>query len=130
MKRMILAALATILALPVAAEMASYGRVELNGLARESWPYNPAGLSNAMVCNVNGPDGWLAVRSGPGADFTAERKLKRLAIVEVDTRQRRGHWVRVVTAYRTHSPDGQPQEMRALPVSGWAHDGYLCDFLD
>ena len=42
-----------------------------------------------MVCNVNGPDGFLSIRSGPGSDFEAVRKLKRLAIVEVDDSERR-----------------------------------------
>lgn len=128
MKKLILAAL--LAASPVAAENAFYGEVSLEGLAREnSWPYNPAGVSYAMVCNVNGPDGFLTIRSGPGADFGAARKLNRLAVIEVDTRQRQGNWVRVIGAYRDYSKDGQPQNHKPLPVSGWAHDGYLCDFI-
>ncbi len=52
--------------LPHSAEYATYGEVELTGLAREnSWPLNPPGNDNAMVCNVNGPDGFLAIRAEP-----------------------------------------------------------------
>lgn len=113
-----------------AAETATYGRVNLTGLARESWPYNPEGVYLAMVCNVNGPDGFLSIRSGPGTEFEAERKLNRLAVLEVDTAQRHGHWIRVHTAYRTHTKDGWPRDYKSLHVTGWAHDAYLCDFLD
>lgn len=122
--------LAALTALPARAETASYGRIELTGLARESWPLNPAGQMSAMVCNVNGPDGFLSVRAGPGTGHEIKRRLKRLAIIEVDTSQRRGNWIRVLTANRTHTPDGVPQDFKSLHVSGWAHDGYLCDFID
>lgn len=115
---------------PASAEERTYGAVELTGLARNSWHLNPAGESNAMVCNVNGPDGWVAIRSGPGTGYAARRKLKRLAVLVVDTSQRQGRWVRVTTAYRTFTPDGDRQRRKTLHVSGWAHDGYLCDFLD
>lgn len=111
-------------------EVADYGRISLTGLARESWPYNPAGQELAMVCNVNGPDGFLSIRSGPGTQYDVNRRLNRLAILEIDTRERRGHWVRVRTAYRTHSQAGALQAYRSLHVTGWAHDGYLCDFID
>lgn len=122
-------ALAASLAFPLTAEEARYGDVDLTGLARESWPYNPVGSSPAMVCNVNGPDGYLSVRAGPGTDFPIRRKLARLAIVEVDTGRRQGHWVAVTTAYRTVTQDGKEQTLKPLPVEGWAHDGFLCDFI-
>ena len=121
---------AAIMAAPAVAEIAVYGEVELTGLGRDSWPLNPSFAShNAMVCNVNGPDGFLSIRSGPGSDFEAVRKLKRLAIVEVDDSERRGHWVRAVNAYRTVSSEGRGVYPKELPVQGWVHDGYLCDFI-
>jgi hypothetical protein len=113
------------------AEYASYGRLELTGLARDvDWPVNPSGPGNAMVCNVSGPDGYLSIRSGPGTNQSINRNLRRLAVVEVDTSQRRGHWIRVNTAYRTYTVNGQPQGFKRLDVTGWAHDSYLCAFLD
>ncbi|MEP1766237.1 MAG: SH3 domain-containing protein [Sulfitobacter sp.] len=121
---------AVLLALPAGAEQAVYGHVDLTGLGRNDWPLNPSFAShNTMVCNVNGPDGFLSIRSGPGSDFKAVRKLNRLAIIEVDDDERRGHWVRVVNAYRTVSPQGYDVPFKALPVQGWAHDGYLCSFI-
>jgi len=108
-------------AVPAVAEDASYGAIDLTGLARED---------NAMVCNVNGPDGYLTIRAEPSSKSAPMRKLNRLAIVVVDTRVRDGNWVRVITAYRTHNKHGERQALKNLPVSGWAHDGYLCDFLD
>lgn len=121
---------AVLMAAPAMAETAVYGEVDLGGLGRDSWPLNPSFAShNAMVCNVNGPDGFLSIRSGPGSDFKAVRKLKRLAIVEVDDSERRGRWVRVVNAYRTVSPEGHSVPHKPLTVQGWAHDGYLCDFI-
>jgi hypothetical protein len=121
---------AALLALPAAAEEAVYGDVDLTGLGRKDWPLNPSfATHNAMVCNVNGPDGFLSIRGGPGSDFKAVRKLNRLAIVEVDDGERRGRWVRVLNAYRTVSPQGYDVPLKELPVQGWAHDGYLCSFL-
>lgn len=117
------------LATPSEAENASYGEVWLSGLARDSWPFNPPGAQLAMVCNVNGPDGFLSVRAGPGTQFDIRRKLNRLAILEVDTSKRAGRWVAVTTAYRTVTKDGVGQAARSLHVSGWAHDGFLCDFV-
>lgn len=129
MKKLILAA--CLMASPIGAETAQYGAISLEGLARDTdWPYNAAGASYAMVCNVNGPDGFLTIRSGPGSDYASKRKLNRLAIVDVDTQYRQGRWVKVIDAYRTHTKDGQRQEYKGLPVKGWAHDGYLCSFLD
>ncbi|MGR3484780.1 MAG: hypothetical protein ACU0BF_05505 [Paracoccaceae bacterium] len=124
--------IAALLAGPAAAETASYGRIDLHGLARDnSWPLNPPGRSYAMVCNVNGPDGFLSIRNGPGTQHAVNRSLKRLAILDVDTAQRIGNWVAVRGAHRTHHADtGQPVTFRDLPVTGWAHDGYLCDFID
>ncbi|MEQ6204098.1 hypothetical protein ABMC88_13695 [Sulfitobacter sp. HNIBRBA2951] len=125
-----LALACALLGAPLAAETAVYGAVDLTGLAKGNWPLNPGFEShNTMVCNVNGPDGFLSIRSGPGSDFKAVRKLYRLAIVEVDARERRGPWVRVVTAYRTVSPEGRDVPYKPLPVQGWAHDGYLCSFI-
>ncbi len=116
---------------PATAEQAVYGTVALTGLAREvDWPYNLQGASYAMVCNVNGPDGFLTVRAGPGSHYASRRKLNRLAIIEVDTRYRQSSWVRVTDAYRTHSKNGTSQNYKSLRVEGWAHDGYLCAFLD
>lgn len=131
MKRLAIAVTAAAtLATAAMAEEATYGAVDLTGLARNSWSLNPPGESNAMVCNVNGPDGFLTIRAAPTADSAAARQLKRLAIVVVDTGDRQGNWIRVLSAHRTHTTDGQPQAFKALPVEGWAHDNYLCDFLD
>ena len=124
------ALLAVFIAAPAQAEDATYGRIDLTGLARDNWHLNPPGQWSAMVCNVNGPDGYLSIRSGPGTRYEVKRRLKRLAIVEVDTRVRQGRWIKVVTANRTHSTNGQPQRLKSLHVAGWAHDGYLCDFID
>lgn len=129
MKKWILAA--CMMASPLAAETADYGSISLGGLARDtSWPYNAAGLSFAMVCNVNGPDGFLTIRANPTPDSPSMRKFNRLVVVEVDTRQRQGNWVRVLGGYRYHDKNGKPQEYKNLPVTGWAHDGFLCSFLD
>lgn len=131
MKHLRIAVIATAISATAAmAEEATYGAVDLTGLARNSWSSNPPGESNAMVCNVNGPDGFLTVRDAPASGAAAMRKLERLAIVVVDTSDRQGHWIRVLSAHRTHTTEGQPQAFKALPVAGWAHDGYLCDFLD
>lgn len=113
------------------AEHATYGSVELTGLARyEDWPHNAPGSVNTMVCNVNGPDGFVSIRNGPGTNHRVNRSLKRLAIIEVDSGQRRGNWVRVLTAYRTHTINGRRQNHKSLHVSGWVHDGFLCAYLD
>jgi len=128
--RFVIGVVAALCAAPVMAEEAVYGAVDLTGLGRDSWPLNPSFQThNAMVCNVNGPEGFLSIRSGPGTDFKAVRKLNRLAIVEVDDSERRGRWVRVVNAYRTVTPQGRDTAYKPLPVQGWAHDGYLCDFI-
>ncbi|MCI4664429.1 MAG: SH3 domain-containing protein [Neomegalonema sp.] len=116
---------------PLAAEERTYGAVTLTGLAKKSWAYNPRGESATMVCNVSGPDGFLAIRSGPGTDYPVERRLKRLAIVVVDTSRVRGAWVAVTDAYRTHSETGRAlASSKPLTVLGWAHSNYLCDFID
>jgi len=135
MKHLMIAAvvastLATAFATGAIAEEATYGAVELTGLARNSWPLNPPGESNAMVCNVNGPDGFLTIRTAPSSEAGAARMLKRLAIVVVDTSDRQGNWIRVLSAHRTHTTKGERQAFKPLPVTGWAHDNYLCDFLD
>ena len=115
---------------PAAGEMRSYGAIDLTGLSRNDWHLNLLGETNTMVCNVNGPDGFLTIRDAPTSNSPANRKLNRLAIVVVDTGIVQGNWVRVVTAYRTHTSDGRPQAYKDLHVSGWAHTGYLCDYLD
>ena len=112
------------------AENRTYGQVWLTGLARNSWHLNSPGLENAMVCNVNGPDGFLTIRACADTSCASERKLERLAIVVVDTSQRYGRWVRVVDAYRSVDKYGRPlSKVKNLTVQGWAHDGYLCDFI-
>lgn len=128
--RAVTAALFLSIAGPTWAEQSIYGDVDLTGLARESWPYNSAYPEQyAMVCNVNGPDGFLTIRSGPGASFSKVRVLNRLAVVTLDISQRQGHWVRVLDAHRQVTKDGIGQTPKHLPVQGWAHDGYLCDFI-
>lgn len=112
------------------AEQADYGEVNLTGLARESWPYNQAFPEQyVMVCNVNGPDGFLTIRTGPDASYPKARALNRLAIVVVDISQRQGRWVKILDAYRSVTEEGFNQSLKQLPVQGWAHDGYLCDFI-
>lgn len=119
-----------LLSLPAAAEYRNYGEVSLNGLSRNhSWQLQTPGVTYSMVCNVNGPDGFLSVRRCTGTNCQIERNLKRLAILEVDTNNRYGNWVYVRTAFRTHSEDGyELARTQDLHVSGWAHDGYLCDY--
>jgi hypothetical protein len=112
----------------VTAEQAVYGEVELSGLARISWPLSSVALLDAMVCNVNGPDGFLTVRTGPGSDFSKARAFNRLAILTVDITRRQGNWIRIVDGYRKVTKNGISQPLKHLPVVGWAHDGYLCDF--
>lgn len=115
---------------PLAAETADYSAISLGGLARDTaWPYNAAGASFAMVCNVNGPDRLLTIRVEPTANSASQRKFNRLIVVEVDTRQRYGSWVRVLGGYRNHEKNSNPQEYKNLPVTGWAHDRYLCSFI-
>ncbi len=131
LKRLAIAvAAAAILATGAIAEEATYGDVDLTGLARNSWPLNPPGESKAMVCNVKGTRGVLTIRAEPKADAAAARRLERLAIVVLDTRERQGNWIKVLSASRTHTTDGKRQAVESLPVTGWAHDDYLCDFLD
>jgi len=116
---------------PAVAEERTYGDIDLTGLARASWGYNQPGIDNAMVCNVNGSDGYLTIRDGPGSSYASNRKLNRLAILEIDTSNRDGNWVWVRTAYRSHSKEGyRLSQDKDLHVTGWAHDSYLCDFLD
>lgn len=126
----ILALFLGLIAAPAFAEYARYGEVDLNGLSRNgSWQQYEPGYLSSMVCNVNGPDGFLSVRSGPGTNYAIRRNLKRLAIVTVDTRYRQGSWVYVRTAYRAHDESGyQLRGHRNLHVEGWAHSGHLCDF--
>ncbi len=109
------------------AEERVYNDIRLVGLAAPKWgPGDP--LATPMVCNVNGPDGWLAVRAGPGTEYEARRKLKRLVVFEVNTDERVGPWVRVWTAYRLTDQDGRRIAKKSLHVEGWAHTGYLCDW--
>lgn len=128
---MIAIALAATLVAPAIAEVDVYGNIYLGGLARDvQWSFNAAGETNVMVCNVNGPDGYLSVRSGPGTGYAEIRSFNRLAILIVDTRQRDGNWVKVVDGMRSHTAGGVPQDFKRLPVTGWAHDSYLCSFQD
>jgi hypothetical protein len=84
-----------------------------------------------MVCNVNGPDGFLSVRSCASTQCPVVRSLRRLAVLQVDTRYRSGHWIYVSGAYRNNDEYGNRlAETKILEVKGWAHDGYLCSFLD
>ena len=126
----IMAILAPLMAMPAFAETATYGSIDLTGLSRASWHLNPVGESNSMVCNVNGQDGFVTIRSKPSSNSPSARKLKRLAIIVVDTSQRKGNWIRVVSAHRNHSVAGRRQTFKDLPVQGWVHDDFLCDFLD
>lgn len=130
MSRAVLAALFLCISAPLIAEQADYGEVALTGLARESWPYNQhVDEHYVMVCNVNGADGFLSIRTGPDASYPQARAFKRLVTVVVDITQRQGRWVRVVDAFREVTEDGYWQDLKQLPVQGWAHDGYLCDFI-
>ena len=113
---------------PAQAEFAVYGEVELAGLARVNWPLSRIAQLDAMVCNVNGPDGFLTVRSGPDTSYPKVRAFNRLAILTVDIREWSGNWVRIVDGYRTVTKNGRSQQLKELPVYGWAHTGYLCDF--
>jgi hypothetical protein len=126
----LLIALALLVSTAASAEYANYGSVELKGLARNTWNYEQPGVFYAMVCNVNGRDGFLSVRQCDSTRCKIERNLKRLAIVTVDTRYRNGNWVYVTDAFREHSEDGDRLlNSKPLTVSGWAHDGYLCNFM-
>lgn len=115
------------MAAPAVAERGDFGEVFLNGLAREQSEVRSP--SNAMVCNVNGPDGFLSIRSGPGTQYKVMRNLKQFAVVVYDPSRREGRWVPVLGAHRSTSPSGGPHPYQDLPVKGWAHDGYLCDFI-
>lgn len=124
-------ALTITMSAPLHGEEAVYGEIYLGGLDREmTWPFNKPGEVYSMVCNVNGPDGYLSVRMGPTTQQPEMRSFNRLAILTVDTRERHGHWVRVLGAQRTHTKDGISQDYQDLPVIGWAHDDHLCSFQD
>jgi hypothetical protein len=111
------------------AEKRTYGHVRLDGNSRTSGSLNPPGLADVMVCNVNGPDGFLSVRSGAGSNYTELRKMLRLAIVTVDSEQHYGHWIYVVDGYRNTTPQGEYLGYnKGLDVQGWVNDKYLCDF--
>lgn len=109
------------------AEQRIYGEVRLEGLAHPTWGAGDP-LATPVVCNVNGPDGWLAVRSGPGTQHEIRRKLKRLVIFEVNKDERVGPWVKVWTAYRLTDENGRRIARKSLHVEGWAHTGYLCNW--
>lgn len=124
---MVLGVVAALCAAPAAAERGDFGEVYLNGLARDQ--IESGSPENAMVCNVNGPDGFVSVRSGPGTEFKINRNLARFANVQYDPASRQGRWVRILDAHRQTSASGGPHPYKPLPVQGWAHDGYLCDFI-
>lgn len=129
MKKMLLIGLA-LLSTTAWAEYGRYGNVTLQGLSRNAWEYRDLGLQYTMVCNVNGRDGFLSVRSGPGTQYGIRRQLNRLAILTVDTRYRHGNWIYVRTAIRAHDPWGYRLDFtQNLHVEGWAHTGYMCEFL-
>ena len=128
MKKTLMLAIAMFISLSAFAETGRYGSVYLTGRA-----YLPigSGISYAMVCDVNGPDGFLSVRSQPLVANNIQRNLKRLAIVQVNANYRRGDWLPVLTAFRNHSEDGDRlADQKNLHVSGWANINYLCDFID
>lgn len=89
---------AALFAAPAMAERGDFGEVYLNGLSRDQIEQGTSEI--AMVCNVNGPDGYLSVRSGPGTQYKVKRNLKRFANVEYDPTSRQGCWVRILDAYR------------------------------
>lgn len=109
------------------AENRSYGNVTLQGLTIQGANRNSA--TTGMVCNVNGPDGYLSIRSGPGTNHAIKRKLNRLAILSISPSGKSGKWVPVTTAFRTHSKEGYSiGGKKSLHVSGWAHGNYICDY--
>ena len=87
----------------------------------------PGAEVSVWVCNVNGPDGFLSVRDGPGTEYPILRKLERFANVTIDSDDRIGSWVRVLSADREISKNGYDQEYVDLHVAGWAHENFLCD---
>jgi hypothetical protein len=115
---------------PAHAEQATYGAVELTGLASRDWHLNPPGPDNTMVCNLKSAKAALPVRAGPGDQHPVRRSFHRLAILVVDTRNREGPWIRVTSAHRTHTPQGKRIKFKPLPVKGWADSRFLCGFLD
>lgn len=131
MKQTILFALSIFLGTIGNAEQANYGNIELTGLARIDWKLNPQSrVQGGLVCNVNGPDGFVSIRSGPGTSYKIKRKLNRLAYIEVDTHARKGRWVKVLTADRSYSKNGKPIKHKSLHVTGWVHDNFLCSWLE
>lgn len=111
------------------AEYGDYGYVSLDGNSLENGALRPPGLSDVMVCDVNGKDGWLAVRTAPWIADNILRKLERLAILRVDSQQRSGRWIYVREAYRTVDKNGfYIGGVKTLGVSGWVHTDHLCDF--
>lgn len=126
--RLVISFAAILCAAQAQAEYRTYGTVSLNGLVTDG-PNANAAFSTAMVCSVNGPDGFLTIRSGPGTNYRSNRKLNRLATLTIDPSQRRGSWIPVRTAVRTHSKAGRPLGYeKSLHVTGWAHRNYICDY--
>lgn len=100
------------------------------GLARDgSFTLREGPWPTVMVCNLDDPQDYISVRTGPGEEHAIARSLNRFAVVVVDASQRQGNWVRVLGAGRTEDVHGDTVDPVDLPVTGWAHDGYLCDFL-
>jgi len=81
-----------------------------------------------MVCNVNGPDGFLTIRDGPGYSYSNARALNRLANVVLNISQRQGRRVKVLDAYPRVSKDGNKQAFKRLAIQGRVDDGYFCTF--
>ena len=87
----------------------------------------PGSVVYVWVCNVNGPDDFMSVRSGPGTQYPTSGELERFANVTINSDERVGRWVRVLSADRNISKDGYDQKHVDLRVAGWAHQNFLCD---
>lgn len=112
----------------VFAEYRQYGDVILDGLTLDGANRNSKSHFS-MVCNVNGPDGFLSVRSGPGTKYKERRKLNRLARLTVNPRYQKNGWIPVETADRFYSKNGYSlSRSKSLHVEGWAHSNYICDY--
>jgi len=80
--------------------------------------------SASMVSGLKpGPDGFLAVRSGPGSQYRKLAELRNGEIVNVFAAQ--GHWVGVV--YRTANIRCDARRDRPVthPNKGWVHEKWL-----
>jgi hypothetical protein len=111
------------------AEYGRYGFVSLDGNSRDNGALKPPGFADVMVCDVNGPDGFLAVRTAPWIADNILRKIERLAIMRVDSQQRSGKWIYAREVFRTVDKFGfGVGGTKDLGASGWVHTDHLCDF--